>query len=166
MELELAQFILDELGENAYEELDIDPKDYNRVPAYEFYNKVITNCSILHPELIQKYNEQDMEKRYGTEPETLTPEKIMGDFTLAFDIANDIMSHPARYRLSKIDYRNLRFYSETFLNFTRTRKPEDVDEYLREHSKEKLPRSPINCNRMRQFIFYLAKRYRNQYMEK
>lgn len=166
MNIELAEYIIKELGDNLYDELEIEPDDYNRLPAYEFYQEVIESCEALKPEIIsnfRKMKEQESGPNSAKEYEEQQKSKVASDFETAFAITKDVLSHTAKYRLSKIDYANVRFYRDTFLNFSRTRSPKDVEQYLLDHSKEKLPRSPINCNRMRQFIFYLAKRYRKQY---
>ena len=49
------------------------------------------------------------------------------------------------------------------MNFIRNKKPEDIERYLLDHPRETLPGTDINCNRMRQFVLYLAQRYKGQY---
>lgn len=78
-----------ELGDGAYDELEIDPSDYDSLPAYDFYDEVVLSCRVVHPEIIKWY--------------------------------------------------------------------------LLDHSRETLPGTDINCNRMRQFVLYLAQRYKGQY---
>ena len=89
--------------------------------------------------------------------------KIRHDFPLALRMAVDIMVHTGDYRLSIRDYASLRYYTGALLNFIRNKKPEDIERYLLDHSRETLPGTDINCNRMRQFVLYLAQRYKGQY---
>ena len=165
--VELGEYIMKELGDQVYDELEIDPSDYNRLPAYEFYDEVVSSCRVVHPEIIKQYY-QEMEEYNNPSSEKEFREyqnlKIKSNFPLALRIAVDIMVHTGKYRLSKPDYANLRYYTDTLLNFIKNKKPGDIEQYLLDHSKEKLPRSGINCNQMRQFIFYLAQRYKGQYV--
>ena len=166
MSIELGEYIMDKLGDKVYDELEIDPSDYNKLPAYEFYDEVISSCRILRPEIITKYyDEMQMANCPTTEKEfrDYQNSKIKNNFALALQMTLDIIVHTGKYRLSKPDYSNIRYYSETLLNFIKGKDPAEIEEYLLDHSKENLPKSNINCNRMRQFIIYLAQKYKGQY---
>jgi hypothetical protein len=172
MNIELGEYIMRELGDAVYQELEIDPSDYSRLPAYEFYDEVVTSCQALRPEIIDRFREEHEKRTYGTrmrkipEPEPVSSDEIANDFSRALEIARDIAIHTPSYRLSLNDYANMRTYGEALLNFTKDRTPEEAEEYLSSRSRETVPNSGINCNRMRQFIIYLAKRYRRQYAER
>ena len=127
-------------------------------PEAETQLNVHTNADAVRQEM-EEYNNPSSEKEFKDYQNS----KIRSNFPLALRIAVDIMVHTGKYRLSKPDYANLRYYTEALLNFIKNKKPGDIEQYLLDHSKEKLPRSSINCNQMRQFIFYLAQRYKGQY---
>ena len=50
--MELAQKIIDYFGDDLYTELDVNEVDYETLPAYEFYEKVVKSCDELHPEVV------------------------------------------------------------------------------------------------------------------
>lgn len=162
----LGEYIMKELGYGVYDELEIDPSDYDSLPAYDFYDEVVSSCRVVHPEIIERYY-RETEKRNMPSSEKEFREyqnlKIRRDFPLALRMAVDIMVHTGDYRLSIRDYANLRYYTGALLNFIRNKKPEDIERYLLDHPKETLPGTDINCNRMRQFVLYLAQRYKEQY---
>lgn len=163
--IELAEYIMKEIGDNFYEELGIDEEDYKNLPAYEFYKEIVDNCEIAHPEIIRNYY-RELEKRNSPtekEVEEQQKAKVATDFETALQIAYDIMVHTGKYRLAKPDYSSLRYYKDAFLNFVKNKLPEEIESYLVNNSKDYIPRSTINCNRMLKYIFYLAKRYRRQY---
>lgn len=51
----LGEYIMKELGEGVYDELEIDPSDYDSLPAYDFYDEVVSSCQVVHPEIIERY---------------------------------------------------------------------------------------------------------------
>ena len=163
--MELAEYIMKKLGNGFYDELGIDEEDYKNLPAYEFYKEVVDNCEIAHPEIIRNYYREQEEYNSPTkkEAEKMQKTKVATDFDTALQIAYDIMVHTSKYRLAKPDYSSLRYYREAFLNFVKDKLPEEIEDYLVKNSKGYIPRSRINCTRMLKYIFYLAKRYRNQY---
>lgn len=163
--MELAEYIMKKLGDGFYDELGIDEEDYKNLPAYEFYKEVVDNCEIAHPEIIRNYYREQEESNSPTkkEAEKMQKAKVATDFDTALQIAYDIMVHTSKYRLAKPDYSSLRYYREAFLNFVKDKLPEEIEDYLVKHSKDYIPRSKINCTRMLKYIFYLAKRYRNQH---
>lgn len=163
--MELAEYIMKELGDGFYNELGIDEEDYKNLPAYEFYKEVVDNCEIAHPEIIRNYYRELEEYNSPTEKEVeeMQKAKVATDFETALQIAYDIMVHTSKYRLAKPDYSSLRYYREAFLNFVKNKLPEEIEDYLVKNSKDYIPRSKINCTRMLKYIFYLAKRYRKQY---
>ena len=152
--MELAEYIMKELGDGFYDELGIDEEDYKNLPAYEFYKEVVDNCEIAHPEIIRNYYRELEEYNSPTEKEVeeMQKAKVATDFETALQIT-----------LAKPDYSSLRYYREAFLNFVKNKLPEEIEDYLVKNSKDYIPRSRINCTRMLKYIFYLAKRYRKQY---
>ena len=85
-----------ELGEGVYDELEIDPSDYDSLPAYDFYDEVVSSCRVVHPEIIERYY-RETEKRSMPSSEKEFREyqnlKIRRDFPLALRMAVDIMVH-------------------------------------------------------------------------
>lgn len=58
----LGEYIMKELGDDVYDELEIDPSDYDSLPAYDFYDEVVSSCQVVHPEIIERYY-RETEKR-------------------------------------------------------------------------------------------------------
>lgn len=164
MKEELGQYIMNELGDDVYEELFIDPEDYNTLPAYEFYEELITACKLEHPEIIEKYNKIKEEEYYaGLPKENIQKSTVETDFNLACEITEDILIHTSKYRLQKPDYGVCRSIYTPFLNMIKTRSPMDLKKFLLDNAKGNIPKSTINCKKFYNQIVYLARKYRNQY---
>ena len=154
-----------EPGDGFYDELGIDEEDYENLPAYEFYKEVVDNREIARPELVRNYHGEPEEYNSPAEKEAeeMQKAKAAADFETALQITYDIMVRAGKYGLAKPDYSGLGYYREAFLDFVKNKLPEEIEDYLRRNSKDYIPRSRINRNRMLKYIFRPAKRYRKQY---
>lgn len=161
---ELAQYIMQKLGDKVYDELFIDPEDYNTLPAYEFYQEVVENCRIEHPEIIKEFDKEQENEYYSNLPkENITASTVNNDFDLACKITADILRHTSKYNLAKPHYRICHAIYTPFFNMTRSRSYDELKEYLEKNSKGCLPNSKINCKKFYNQIVFLARNYRNQY---
>lgn len=161
---ELAQYIMQKLGDKVYDELFIDPEDYNTLPAYEFYKEIVDNCNIEHPEIVKEFEKQQEKEYYDNLPkENIEASKVEADFNLACQITEDVLKHPTKYKLRKPDYGICRSIYTPFFNMTRSRSYMDLKDYLLKNSKGCLPKSTINCKKFYNQIVYIAKNYRNQF---
>ena len=60
---DLAERIIKYFGDDLYTELDVTESDYDTLPAYDFYQKVLDSCKELHPEVIAELEGDDTESR-------------------------------------------------------------------------------------------------------
>ena len=172
MNIKLGEYIVSTLGNKVYDELEIDPADYNKLPASEFYDEVISSCEILRPDIIKQYKKDQLtsgntssetaEKKRIANHNKVLDEYIENNFYLALKITYDIFTHTGKYNLGQ-DYIKVKRYEEVFLNFVKGKRAKDINKYLIDNASRNLPRSNVNCKMMRNFIIYLAQKYKGQY---
>ena len=104
--MELAQKIIDYFGDDLYTELDVNEVDYETLPAYEFYEKVVKSCEELHPEVVDSLREQDQPVpdpwkvfENANDAQAFLSQYAKSHFYLCVDILEDIFYHDHDYRI-------------------------------------------------------------------
>lgn len=104
--MELAQKIIDYFGDDLYTELDVNEVDYETLPAYEFYEKVVKSCEELHPEVVDSLREQDQPEpepwkvfENANDAQAFLSQYAKSHFYLCVDILEDIFYHDHDYRI-------------------------------------------------------------------